>query len=105
MIIRGGINIYPNDVEGTLLTHPAITDAAVLGWESREFGEEVVAFITVRKAVSVEELLSWCVTQLTSYKRPKAILIVDEFPRNSFGKVLKKSLADLHADEIRTKIK
>ncbi|WP_173932598.1 AMP-binding protein [Chelativorans sp. Marseille-P2723] len=104
MIIRGGVNIYPSDVEATLLTHPSIIDAAVAGWESREFGEEVVAFVIARDAPSPESLTEWCASQLASYKRPKAVLVVDEFPRNSFGKVLKKKLVEMHASEIREAI-
>lgn len=101
MIIRGGVNIYPNDVEAVLLSHPAVSDAAVAGWPSREYGEEVIAFVIARAPVDPEALRNWCAGELAAYKRPKAVLIVPEFPRNSFGKVLKPRLVEEYADMVR----
>jgi acyl-CoA synthetase (AMP-forming)/AMP-acid ligase II len=100
MIIRGGINIYPNEVEAALLTHPAVADASVAGLPSVEFGEEVVAFVRTRAETTPEQLAEWCATSLASYKRPKLILNVDDFPRNSFGKVLKKDLIETYAAKL-----
>jgi acyl-CoA synthetase (AMP-forming)/AMP-acid ligase II len=93
MIIRAGINIYPPEVEAMLLAHPDVLDAAVVGRPSREFGEEVTAFVRLRRPVPDSELLAWCAARLAPYKRPREILAVDELPRNSAGKVLKAALA------------
>jgi acyl-CoA synthetase (AMP-forming)/AMP-acid ligase II len=92
MIIRGGVNIYPAEVEAILMAHPAVADAAVVGWPSREFGEEIAAFVRARGAVEAAELTAWCRTRLAAYKRPKEIFLVPDLPRNSAGKVLKAEL-------------
>lgn len=92
MIIRGGVNIYPTEIEATLMAHPDVADAAVVGWPSREFGEEVAAFVKVRRDVEPAELMAWCGARLASYKRPKGIFLVPGLPRNSSGKVLKAEL-------------
>lgn len=93
LIIRGGINIYPAEIEQVLLGHDAVGDVAVVACPSREFGEEVAAFIVA--AVTVEEavLLAYCRAHLARYKVPRCVVFVDALPRNGFGKVLKKDLA------------
>jgi acyl-CoA synthetase (AMP-forming)/AMP-acid ligase II len=99
MIIRGGINIYPGEVEAVLQSHPAVADSAVVGWSSREFNEEVAAFVILKNAVDPAELRDLCRSQLAPYKVPKEVFVVQEFPRNALGKVIKtdlsKSLAPL----------
>lgn len=95
MIIRGGINIYPAEIETTLMAHPDVAEAVVVGWPSREFGEEVAAFVRVRRPVEEEELLEWCKTRLAPYKRPKQIFQREDFSRNSAGKVVKAELVSL----------
>jgi acyl-CoA synthetase (AMP-forming)/AMP-acid ligase II len=92
MIIRAGINIYPAEIEAMLLSHPEVVDAAVVGRPSREFGEEVAAFVRLRRPVADGELLAWCADRLAPYKRPREILAIDDLPRNSAGKVLKAAL-------------
>jgi acyl-CoA synthetase (AMP-forming)/AMP-acid ligase II len=92
MIIRGGVNIYPNDVEAALLAHPAVAEAAVTGLPDPEFGEQVAAFIVVRAEVSDGELIAWCRARMAAYKTPARILRRPELPRNSGGKVLKAQL-------------
>jgi acyl-CoA synthetase (AMP-forming)/AMP-acid ligase II len=92
MIIRAGINIYPAEIEATLLAHPDVLDAAVVGRPSREFGEEVAAFVKLRQPIPDVDLLSWCAARLAPYKRPREVLAVDDLPRNSAGKVLKAEL-------------
>ena len=92
MIIRGGINIYPQEIETTLLNHEAVADACVVGWPSREYDEEVAAFVTLKQAVILDELIGLCKTKLAPYKVPKQIFVVAELPRNSLGKVLKADL-------------
>jgi long-chain acyl-CoA synthetase len=94
MIISGGVNIYPAEIEAALLTHSALSDAAVIGIPDDEFGESVLAFCEPRPGHSVTEaeLLAHCKDHLASYKRPRSIRIVDELPRNTVGKLLKREL-------------
>jgi long-chain acyl-CoA synthetase len=100
LIIRGGFNIYPRDLEEVIGRHPAVAEVAVVGAPSAQMGEEVVAFV-VRKggvAVQEEELLAYCQAQLAKYKTPRLIVFVDALPRNSVGKVLKKALRETAAE-------
>ncbi|MFZ9486259.1 MAG: class I adenylate-forming enzyme family protein [Alphaproteobacteria bacterium] len=93
MVIRGGINIYPVEVEAALQSHPAVVEAAVVGWPSRELGEEVAAFVVLRGAVTPEELRATCAGRLAPYKVPREIRVVDEMPKNAAGKIVKATLA------------
>jgi acyl-CoA synthetase (AMP-forming)/AMP-acid ligase II len=95
MILRGGVNIYPTEIEATLMVHPAVAEAAVCAVASAEFGEEIAAFVQLRNAVEVVALRQWCAERLASYKRPKIITVVDAMPRNSAGKVSKSELLAL----------
>src|SRR5690606_37819226 len=88
VIIRGGVSIYPEKIEACLTTRPAVTEAAVVGWPARQFNEEVAAFVIVREPVSADTLAALCRDVLAPYKVPREIFFVDEFPRNSIGKVL-----------------
>jgi long-chain acyl-CoA synthetase len=92
MIIRGGINIYPADVEAVLQTHPAVVECAVVGWPSREFNEEVAAFVIARGEISAPELRDYCKPRLASYKVPREVFLVTELPRNTLGKIVKTEL-------------
>ncbi|MDO8279334.1 MAG: AMP-binding protein [Burkholderiaceae bacterium] len=92
MIIRGGINIYPLEVETTLLNHEHVADASVVGWPSREFDEEVAAFVMLKGDVAPEALIALCKSRLASYKVPRQIFVVEQLPRNSLGKVVKSEL-------------
>jgi acyl-CoA synthetase (AMP-forming)/AMP-acid ligase II len=94
MIIRAGVNIYPTEIEAILLGHAAVTEAAVVGWPSREFGEEVAAFVTVSGPVSERDLAGLCRRELAPYKVPRRIFVVDELPKNSLGKILKAALSE-----------
>lgn len=92
MIIRGGVNIYPGEIENVLMAHPGIAEAAVVGRASEKFGEEVVAFVsgTTRDEDAV---LAYCAEALAPYKVPSAIMFIEEMPKNPLGKILKKELA------------
>lgn len=92
MIIRGGINVYPVEIEQILGAHPAVADAAVVGRAHPIRGEEVVAFVVLRGAATAEQLIAHCVAHLAPYKVPSAIRMLAELPRNSAGKVLKAEL-------------
>jgi acyl-CoA synthetase (AMP-forming)/AMP-acid ligase II len=95
LILRGGQNIYPAEIERTLRLHPAVREAAVIGAPSPEYGEEVVAFVQLAGAASEQEIMETCRRQLSPYKVPKAIIPMADFPRNAAGKVLKSELARL----------
>lgn len=96
MIISGGVNIYPTEVEAALYAHPAVQDVAVIGIPDPEFGEQVQAFIEVKPdhRVSSEELSQFLEDRLASYKRPKGITFIQQLPRNPVGKVLKRELRE-----------
>lgn len=93
LIISGGYNIYPREIEEVLMTHEAVVEAAVLGAPDPEYGEQVVAVVVARPGADQEqlreELIAWCRDQLASYKKPRRILFVDALPRNAMGKVQK----------------
>jgi long-chain acyl-CoA synthetase len=92
LIIRGGFNIYPRDVEEVLNRHPAVIESAVIGVPSQRMGEEVKAFVVTRKSVDAETLMAYCRQSLANYKTPSEIEFVNALPRNPVGKVDKKEL-------------
>lgn len=92
VIIRGGVNIYPVEIEQVLREHPAVAEAAVTGAASSRLGETVAAFVVARHHVDAETLKAWCADRLAPYKVPEAFAFLDELPRNSAGKVVKSSL-------------
>ncbi len=96
VIISGGTNIYPREVEEALLTHPAVREVAVVGRKHADWGEEVVAFIVLQagKAVAPETLDAYCLEQIARFKRPKDYVLVEELPKNNYGKVLKTQLRE-----------
>jgi acyl-CoA synthetase (AMP-forming)/AMP-acid ligase II len=93
MIIRGGVNIYPAEVEAVLQSHPAVADSAVVPWPSREFNEEVAAFVVLKGAATPVELRELCRARMAPYKVPREVFVVPEFPRNALGKVIKAELS------------
>jgi long-chain acyl-CoA synthetase len=94
LIIRGGYNVYPRDVEDALLTHPEVAMAAVVGRPDSRLGEEVVAFVSLVAggAVSAEDLIAYAKQRLSGYKYPREIHIVDAIPLTSVGKLDRKRL-------------
>ena len=97
MIIRGGVNIYPDEIEHTLMRHPLVNECAVIGVPDREFGEEIAAVITLHpgKAITPDELEMFCRGHLAPYKRPKIVRFVDDLPRTSSGKLRKNDLKEM----------
>jgi acyl-CoA synthetase (AMP-forming)/AMP-acid ligase II len=95
MIISGGENIYPAEIETVLADHPQIADVAVIGMPSERWGESPLA-IVVRADPDIDEatVLEYCAGKLARFKLPKAVEFVDEMPRNATGKVLKTVLRD-----------
>jgi long-chain acyl-CoA synthetase len=97
MIIRGGVNIYPAEVEEVLIGMPGIADAAVVGKPDPEFGESVAAFI-VRDAgagISEADIQGYCEERMQNHKIPATIVFMDEIPRTPTGKILKKDLREM----------
>jgi fatty-acyl-CoA synthase len=96
MIVSGGENIYPREVEEVLFAHPAVADVAVIGVPSERWGEEVKALVVLRPRAqaSAEELMDFCKIQIAGYKRPRSVEFLDELPRNASGKVLKRQLRE-----------
>jgi acyl-CoA synthetase (AMP-forming)/AMP-acid ligase II len=92
MIIRGGINIYPGEIEQVLASHPAVLEASVVGWPHPTLGEEVAAIVVARMAIDEAMLKAWCGERLAPYKLPARFEFVSELPRNSSGKILKQAL-------------
>ncbi len=93
LIISGGFNIYPTEVEEVLNSHPRIKESAVVGRIDPDLGETVLAFIVSDdKKIEEKELVDWCRKYMTGYKIPKQVMVLDELPRNSMGKVDKKML-------------
>jgi long-chain acyl-CoA synthetase len=94
MIISGGSNIYPREVEEVLLRHPAVLEAAVVGKPDPEWGEAVVAFVVPREGQSLDAaaLDSLCLEQLARFKRPRDYLFETSLPKNNYGKILKRDL-------------
>jgi fatty-acyl-CoA synthase len=96
MIVSGGENIYPREVEHVLIEHPAVKDAAVVGTPDSKWGETVVAFIvTGEERVTEEELDRFCREKMAGYKRPRKYRFIEELPRNSAGKVLHHVLKEM----------
>src|SRR6266850_6424821 len=97
MIIRGGENIYPREIDEVLYQHPAVAAAAAIGVPDDLYGEEVAAFIMLKdgRKASEEELISYCTERLADYKCPKSIRIVKDIPKGPTGKLLKRELASL----------
>ena len=102
MIIRGGENIYPREIDEVLYQHPAIAAAATIGIPDELYGEEVAAFVVLKPGVKVseDELKLFCVDRLADYKCPKTIRIVSEIPKGPTGKLLKRELAEQFAQNL-----
>jgi malonyl-CoA/methylmalonyl-CoA synthetase len=92
LIISGGYNVYPREVEDVLRTHPSVVDAAVVGTPSEEWGEIVTAYIEATDAFDPTELVAFAAKQLAPYKRPRMVHRVDALPRNRLGKVQRVEL-------------
>jgi len=94
LLISGGSNIYPREVEEVLLTAPGVAEAAVVGAPDPEWGEIVVAFVVRGPGASVDDatLDAHCLERIARFKRPKRYVFVDALPKNNYGKVLKTEL-------------
>lgn len=95
MIIVGGYNVYPREVEEVFYAHPEVIEAAVVGFPDPDFGEAVHAYVVVKdEAVTEEVLMAYCKEHLAKYRVPKEIEIIEELPKNTTGKILRRSLKE-----------
>ena len=95
MILVSGFNVFPNEVEEVIASHPKVLEAAVVGVPDQKSGELVKAFVVPKdKSVTVEELKQYCADELTNYKRPRQIEFRDELPKTNVGKILRRELRD-----------
>lgn len=95
MIVRGGFNVYPRELEEVLLTHPAVSLAAVVGTPHPQHGEEVKAYVVLKegRSASAEEIVAWSKEQMAAYKYPRIVEIRETLPMTATGKILKRELA------------
>lgn len=95
MVIRGGENIYPREIDELLYQHPAVAAAAAIGVPDPLYGEEVAAFIVLKNGANVTEpdLIDYCKSKLADYKCPKTVRFVKDIPKGPTGKLLKRELA------------
>ncbi|GGD24076.1 fatty acid--CoA ligase family protein [Pontibacillus salipaludis] len=94
MILVGGYNVYPREVEEVLYQHPNVTEVAVVGAPDPNLGEAVQAFVVVNDTITEDQLLDYCREHLAKYKLPTVIEFLDELPKNTTGKILRKNLRD-----------
>ena len=94
MILRGGFNVYPREVEEVLYAHPAVEEAAVIGVPDESHGEEVKAVVALVNGQSATEqdLIAFCKEKLSAYKYPRSIAFLDSLPKGPSGKILKREL-------------
>ena len=102
MIISGGSNIYPREVEEVLLSHKAVAEVAVVGQPDTEWGEVVTAFVVARAGMTVDgtALDALCLDRIARFKRPKHYHFVEALPKNNYGKVLKTELREILQKEV-----
>jgi fatty-acyl-CoA synthase len=94
MVISGGENVYPAELENVLHEHPAVAEAAVLGVPDERWGEACVAFVVLAGAASEDDLLAFCRERLAKFKVPREVRVVEALPRNAMGKVVKSELLE-----------
>jgi len=101
MIITGGLNVYPVEVEQVLYQHPAVAEAAVIGVPDPQWGEAIKACIILKAGYQVneEEIIEFCKERLASYKKPRSVDFVTEFPKNAAGKIMHKELRRKYAED------
>jgi acyl-CoA synthetase (AMP-forming)/AMP-acid ligase II len=101
MIVSGGENVFPREVEDLLADHEAVVEAAVIGVEDEEFGQRLKAFVVLgpRQQASEEDLKAHVKANLAGYKVPREVEFLDELPRNATGKVLKRALRERETEK------
>ena len=94
MIIRGGFNVYPREIEEVMMTHPAVSLAAVVGVPHDRHGEEIKAYVILKQGAQADadEIVTWCKDNMAAYKYPRLVEIRDSLPMTATGKILKREL-------------
>ena len=106
MIVSGGENVYPAEIESALFEHPAVADAAVIGVPSEQWGEAILAFLVLKPGESVtsDDLVEFCRSSLAGFKVPRQFEFIEEIPRNASGKVLKKDLREPYWEGVERRV-
>ena len=101
MIIRGGENIYPKEIEDFIYTHPKVSDVQVIGVPDKQYGEEIMACVILKPGESMteEELKEYVMSHMAKHKTPRYVAFVDSFPMNAAGKILKYKMRE---DAVKT---
>ena len=95
MVISGGENVYPAEIEAVLMTHPNIVEAGVIGKESAKWGESPFAVVVRNdESLSENDVLKYCADKLARFKQPKGVAFIEQIPRNPSGKILKRILRE-----------
>ena len=99
MIVTGGYNVYPREVEDTLAGHPLVRETAVVGLPDETWGEAVTAFVALRAEASADaaleqEMIAFVRARIAAYKAPKSVRFVDDIPKSAVGKILRRALRD-----------
>ena len=102
MIIRGGENIYPKEIEDFIYTHPAVKDVQVIGVPDKQYGEEIMACVIVKEGskLTEDELKTFCRENLAKHKTPRYVDFVDSFPMNAAGKILKYKMRETAVEKL-----
>ena len=106
MVVSGGENIYPVEVENAIAHHPSVADVAVIGVPDDKFGEALLAFVVVNSGASLEldEMIDFCRERIAGYKIPRKLELIEEMPRNPSGKILKKELRKPYWEGVERRI-
>jgi acyl-CoA synthetase (AMP-forming)/AMP-acid ligase II len=98
LIITGGVNVYPAEIEATISHHPAVRDVAVFGVPDPEFGQQVKAAVELEPGATLtaDELIAWCRERLASFKCPRSVDFHESLPREAHGKLKKRVLRDVY---------
>jgi acyl-CoA synthetase (AMP-forming)/AMP-acid ligase II len=96
MIISGGENVYPKEIENTIMSHPGVREVAVFGIPDEVYGESVCAVVVNKEGYKLnqEEIINFCASKLSAYKKPKRVEFIDELPKNPTGKITKNVLRE-----------
>jgi long-chain acyl-CoA synthetase len=105
MVIKGGENIFPAEIESILYRHPAVAEAAVIGVPDKIYGENVVAYVVLHEGAEAEadELIAHVKAEVSAFKAPSEILFLPQLPKSGVGKILRRTLRDMYADEPATR--
>ncbi len=104
MIISGGFNIYPREVDEALFAHPKILEACAIGIPDNHFGERVKAYVVLKpgQTATEQEIIDYCKERMANYKTPKIVEFIDQLPKSEIGKILRKGLVGMDREKDRS---